>query len=419
MRPVPYDQTLADSQTALAPPQWIARGTTAYWRAAGALVLAGYSTFSLMYCVQPLLPVLAHAFDLSATQSSLALSVTTGLLALSIFAAGAVSEMAGRKALIAASLCAAAALNVLAAFAPSWPLLLVARGLEGLALGGAPAVAMAYLAEEIDPQALGFAMGLYIGGTALGGMSGRVATGLVADLWGWRAALAVIGALGLASALGFVALLPASRNFVRRPGLNAAYHLKAWGGHLGAPRLPWLFMIGFLVMGGFVAVYNYAGFLLTGARYGLSQAAAGAIFLVYLFGVAAASLAGAAADRVGRAAVLAAGVVIFAGGLALTLAHALVALIAGIAVITIGFFVAHGVASGWVGQMAQGAKGHAASLYLLAYYVGSSLLGSAGGWFWTKSGWTGVVGFVAVLLIAALAVSARLASSMRFSRHTK
>jgi len=372
-------------------------------------VLAGYSTFSLMYCVQPLLPVLAREFGLSATQSSLALSVTTALLALSIFVAGAVSEMVGRKTLIAASLCSAAALNVLAAFAPSWPLLLLARGLEGIALGGAPAVAMAYLAEEIEPQALGFAMGLYIGGTALGGMTGRVLTGLAADLGGWRTALAVIGALGLASAVGFAALLPGSKNFVRRPGLNAAYHLNAWGGHLSARGLPWLFAIGFLVMGGFVAVYNYAGFLLTGPSFGLSQAAAGAIFLVYLFGMVASSLAGAAGDRFGRAPVLAVGLLIFAAGLGLTLAPALLALIAGIALVTIGFFVAHGIATGWVGQMANGAKGHAASLYLLAYYLGSSVLGSAGGWFWTKDGWGGVVGFVAVLLIAALVVAGRLA----------
>ncbi len=412
-----YDQTLADSPTAAEPhsppSRWIERGTASYWRAACALVLAGYSTFSLMYCVQPLLPVLARDFDLSATQSSLALSVTTGLLALSIFAAGAVSEMAGRKALMAASLCSAAGLNVLAALAPTWPLLLLARGLEGVALGGAPAVAMAYLAEEIEPQSLGFAMGLYIGGTALGGMTGRVLTGVAADLGGWRTALATIGALGLASAFGFVALLPASRNFVRRPGLNAAYHLSAWSGHLSAKSLPWLFAIGFLAMGGFVAVYNYAGFLLTGPIYGLSQAAAGAIFLVYLFGMVASSVAGAAGDRFGRAPVLAAGLVIFAVGLALTLAHGLFALVAGIAIVTIGFFVAHGVASGWVGRMAKGAKGHAASLYLLAYYLGSSLLGSAGGWFWTKDGWGGVVGFVAVLLIAALAVAGRLAKGER------
>jgi YNFM family putative membrane transporter len=107
--------------------------------------------------------------------------------------------------------------------------------------------------------------------------------------------------------------------------------------------------------------------------------------------------------------VLAAGLVIFAAGLALTLVHALFALIVGIALVTVGFFVAHGVASGWVGQLAKGAKGHAASLYLLAYYLGSSLLGSAGGWFWTKNGWGGVAGFVAALLIAALAVAAHLA----------
>jgi YNFM family putative membrane transporter len=403
----------ADSPTAaepLPPPSpYIQRGTASYWRAAGALVLAGYSTFSLMYCVQPLLPLLARDFDLSPTQSSLALSVTTGLLALSIFAAGAVSEMAGRKALMAASLCSAAILNVLAALAPTWPLMLLARGLEGIALGGAPAVAMAYLAEEIEPRSLGFAMGLYIGGTALGGMTGRVLTGIAADLGGWRTALAMIGALGLASASGFAALLPPSRNFVRRPGLNAAYHLRAWGGHLSAKGLPWLFAIGFLAMGGFVAVYNYAGFLLTGPTYGLSQAEAGGIFLVYLFGMVASSLAGAAGDRFGRAPVLAAGLMIFAAGLALTLAHSLVALISGIALATIGFFVAHGIASGWVGRMATGAKGHAASLYLLAYYLGSSLLGSAGGWFWTQAGWGGVVGFVAVLLVAALAVAGRLA----------
>jgi YNFM family putative membrane transporter len=374
-------------------------------------VLAGYSTFSLMYCVQPLLPVLARAFHLNATQSSLALSVTTGLLALSIFAAGAVSEMAGRKVLMAASLCSAAVLNVLAAFAPTWPLLLLARGLEGIALGGAPAVAMAYLAEEVEPQSLGFAMGLYIGGTALGGMTGRVLTGIAADVGGWRVALAVIGALGLLSALGFAALLPASRNFVRRPGLNGAYHLRAWGGHLSATGLPWLFAIGFLVMGGFVVVYNYVGFLLTGPTYGLSQAAAGLIFLVYLLGMVASSVAGAAGDRLGRAPVLAAGILMFAAGLALTLAPALFALIAGIALVTIGFFVAHGVASGWVGRMADGAKGHAASLYLLAYYLGSSLLGSAGGWFWTRAGWGGVVGFVTALLLAALAVAVRLAQA--------
>jgi MFS transporter, YNFM family, putative membrane transport protein len=395
--------------------RYISRRDPAYRRASVALVLAGFSTFSLLYCVQPLLPILARDFHVGAAQSSLALSLSTGLLALSILAAGAVSESAGRKALMTISLCLAAGLNLLASVAPSWPLLLIARGLEGAALGGAPAVAMTWLSEEIDPRDLGFAMGLYVAGTALGGMTGRVLTGVVADLGGWRWALAAIGGLGLVSAAGFALLLPPSRNFTRRAGLPAGHHLRAWSGHLAHPGLPWVFALGFLAMGGFVTVYNYAGFRLTAAPYSLSQTGAGLIFLVYLFGMAGSSAAGGLADRLGRAPVLISGLGVFAAGLALTLLHPLAAVIGGVALVTVGFFVVHAVASGWVGRLATQAKGHAAALYLLAYYAGSSLLGSAGGWFWTGAGWNGVVGFVAALLILALLAALRLRQAIKAS----
>ena len=153
--------------------------------------------------MQPLLPVLARTFRLGAAQSSLALSLSTGLLAVSIALAGIVSASLGRKSLMTVSLCLAAVFNLTAAVAPSWPLLLAARGLEGITLGGAPAIAMTFLSEEVHPQGLGFAMGLYVAGTAFGGMAGRVLTGVAADLGGWRVALGVIGAVGLASAAGF------------------------------------------------------------------------------------------------------------------------------------------------------------------------------------------------------------------------
>jgi MFS transporter, YNFM family, putative membrane transport protein len=396
-----------------APGAHIRRRDPAYLRASIALVLAGFATFSLIYCVQPLLPVLAGSFHVGAAQSSLALSLTTGLLAISILLGGAVSEAVGRKPLMAVSLCAAAALNLLASVAPTWPLLLAARALEGVALGGVPAVAMTWLSEEIEPTDLGFAMGLYVAGTALGGMGGRVVTGAVADLGGWRLALAAIGALGLLSAAGFTLLLPASRHFHPRRDLTAADHLRAWGEHLRHAGLPWVFATGFLVMGGFVTVYNYAGFRLTAPPYGLSQTQAGLIFLVYMFGMAGSSLAGAMADRLGRAPVLIGGLGVFALGLGLTLLQPLVAVIAGVALVTVGFFVAHAVASGWVGRLASRAKGHAASLYLLAYYAGSSLLGSAGGWFWTAAGWGGVAAYVAAILVIALLVALKLARAAR------
>jgi YNFM family putative membrane transporter len=400
MTPDPADTT--------APTAWTERGSQAFRRSSLALFLAGFSTFSLLYCVQPLLPILAGAFRVGAAESSLSLSLSTGFLAVSIFLAGAASETVGRKVLMTVSLCSAAVFNVAAGLAPSWQTLLAARALEGIALGGAPAVAMAYVAEEIHPDGLGYAMGLYIGGTAFGGMAGRVVTGIAADLGGWRTAMVVIGGLGLASAAGFAVLLPPSRNFVRKRGATAGYHLRAWGGHLRHPGLPWLFTIGFLVMGGFVTLYNYSGFRLTEAPYSLSQTQAGLIFLVYLLGMVASSSAGGLADRLGRAPVMIGGLALFALGLVLTLFAPLPAIVVGIGLVTAGFFTAHAVASGWVGRMAGGAKGHAASLYLLAYYLGSSLMGSAGGWFWAQARWPGVAAFVAVLLALALVAALRL-----------
>jgi YNFM family putative membrane transporter len=381
------------------------RGTPAYRRIAVALFLAGFSTFSLLYCVQPLLPEFAAEFHIGPAASSLALSLTTGCLALAIFCAGALSEGAGRRGLMFVSMMLGAVLNLVAAFAPNWSMLLVARALEGLVLGGVPAVAMAYLAEEIDPRSLGFAMGLYVGGTAFGGMIGRVGMSLLTDLYSWRTAMAAIGVIDLLAALGFLLLLPPSRRFVRKRGVDLGHHLAAWRGHLLHRGLPLLFVTAFLVMGVFVAIYNYAGFRLVAAPYALSQTQIGLIFTAYLFGMVASPAAGSLADRFGRAPVLMAGVLTAACGVALTLAASLPVIIAGIVLLTIGFFMTHSVASGWVGRMGSAARGHASSLYLLAYYLGSSVLGSVSGWFWEHGGWPAIVGFSVGLLALTLAVA--------------
>lgn len=390
---------------------WVQAGSPAYRRISLALFMAGFATFSLLYCVQPVLPELAAHFGLGAAGSSLALSVSTGCLAVAIFVAGALSEGRDKRRLMFASMALAAVCNVLAAVAPTWGALLVARALEGILLGGVPAVAMAYLADEIHPRGLGFSMGLYIGGTAFGGMAGRVGMSALADQFGWRAAMATIGALGLLSAIGFVRLLPKTSGAVpsgTRQSQSLRLHLDAWRAHLQTPGLPLLFLSGFALMGVFVSLFNYAGFRLALPPYGLSQTQIGLIFCVYLFGILASPTAGALADRLGRAPVLVGGVALMAAGVVLTLVAPLLWVIVGIAVLTFGFFVAHSVASGWVGQLARQSKGHASSLYLLAYYLGSSVLGSAGGWFWEHGRWPALVGFSLVLLAGALAMALRL-----------
>lgn len=382
---------------------YIERGTPAFWRASLALLFAGYATFSLLYCVQPLLPAFSETFGVSPAQSSLALSFSTAALAIAIFVAGFVSEGWSRRGMMTASLCASSLLTLAAACVPHWHELLVLRTLEGIALGGVPAVAMAWLAEEMHPEGLGLSMGLYVGGTAIGGMAGRVITGVVTDLLGWRAAVATIGVLGLASMFAFRSLLPPSRHFAPRRGLGFAHHRAALARTFARPGLPVLFAMGFVLMGSFVTLYNYIGYRLIAPPYRMSQAEIGAIFLVYLTGVVASPWSGRMADMFGRGRVLIGALLTMLLGVALTLCTPIAAIAAGIACLTIGFFAGHSVASGWVGRLAREAKGQAAALYLLAYYLGSSVMGSAGGHFWTSMGWGGVAGLVIALLVAGLA----------------
>ena len=386
---------MADSDTR------IRHGTPEFRRIALALFAAGFATFALLYCVQPLMPVFADTFHVSAAASSLPLSLATGLLAPAMMIAGAVSEGHGRRKIMIISLAASASLMLVAAAAPHWNILLIARALEGIAFAGMPAVSLAYLSEEVHPTSLGLAVGLMIGGNGLGGMAGRIATALVADVFGWRWALGGIGVLGLIATVIFWRILPPSRHFHPRP-LRAGALLRTFGEHLRNPSLVPLFAQGFLLMGTFVTSYNYVTYHLLGPPYQLSHAAVGSIFVVYLLGIFASAWIGALAHRAGRARMLALMIVLMLTGVALMMLPLVASIIAGVAVLTFGFFGAHSVASTWVGLRAPHAKAQAAALYLFFYYVGSSVAGSIGGLFWDRWGWTGVISFLVAMISAAL-----------------
>ena len=237
---------------------------------------------------------------------------------------GPLSERIGRTRLIHLSLTLSALVGLACAAAPGWPALLVLRLVQGVTLAGLPAVATAYLREELHASTHARAAGLYIGGTALGGMAGRLVTGGVADALGWRWALAAVAAVGLACAAVVAALLPASRNFVARP--TAATTRRA----LTDPALLILYAIGACAMGAFVSVYNAIGFRLTGPAFDLGAGAAGAVFLVYPLGTLSSALAGRLADRYGRRAVMPFGSALTAIGLLLTLPDHLPYVIAGL-----------------------------------------------------------------------------------------
>ncbi len=396
----------------------ILKGSKDYWRANLALFFAGFVTFSTIYMFQPLFPNLVEEFGISPTGASLSLSFATFSLALTLPLSGSLSDVLGRRGMMAVAVVLAALFAVVSAYPLPYPLLLTIRLVQGIILAGVPAVAMAYLNDEIDPRAIGSAMGLYIAGNAFGGMAGRILTVIFADLWNWRIAIAGIGLLSLLLAIMFVVLLPRSQNFERRSA-NLFSLSGSLMGHLRNPGLLKLYFLAFLFMGCFVTLYNYVTFRLLRPEYGLSQTHVALIFLAYALGGFSSGVAGKLMDRHGRIPLLFSCLAIMLVGLLLTALSQLVLIIFGIIVITVGFFGVHAVASSWVGVMAGQARAQASSLYLLFYYLGSSVSGTGGGFFFSTWGWPGVVWLGSGLIATAVILVMRLMVTQRQQRSSR
>ena len=382
-------------------------GTAQFRRTNLALFLAGFSTFALLYGVQPLMPVFAEEFHVSPATSSLTISLTTGAVAIMMLFAGALADAIGRKRIMGASMLLSSLLAIAAGFVTDFNQLLALRLVMGIAMSGVPSIAMAYLGEEIDPRSVGLAMGLFIGGSGFGGMVGRVVTGALTDYASWRVALIAIGVSSLIATAAFWRSLPESRHFTPRK-FHPRRLVTGLGEQFAVTGLPWLFAMAFLLMGSFVTLYNYVGFRLMAPPYNLSQTVTGSLFTVYLIGIWASAWIGGLADRFGRRRMLWITVLILLTGIEFTRADSLPMIVLGIATVTFGFFGGHSIASSWISRRAGPSKAQASSLYLFFYYSGSALVGSYGGVVWAAGGWTGVANLLTLLQGAALLIALRL-----------
>ncbi|MCM3568648.1 MFS transporter [Neobacillus mesonae] len=387
--------------------EYVQRGTSTFKKVNLALFAGGFSTFAILWGTQPLLPDIAKEFHLSPAVSSLSLSSATIALSVGLLIAGSLSEVFGRKSVMTFALFASAILSILTAFTPNFHLLLAGRVLQGITLAGLPAVAMAYLGEEIEPKSLGMAMGLYISGNSVGGMAGRIISGIITDYFGWHMALLGIGLISLISSLAFLWMLPKSKHF-QPQNFNIKHLTGSLFSQFKEPGLFYLFVIAFLLMGSFVSLYNYIGFQLLKPPYSLSQTLVGFIFIVYIVGTFSSTWMGMLSDQHGKRKVLQLSLMILLVGACITLNTNLWFKILGIAIFTYGFFAAHSIASGWVGKIATHDKAQASSLYLFFYYAGSSIGGTVSGTFYSQYGWYGVVSMIVVLAIISIVVSIRL-----------
>jgi len=382
-------------------PPRIQLGSSAFWRTTLGMVAGGWATFAALYCVQPLMPLFTQEFGLTPAQSSLSLAASTAALALAMLVSSLVSDVVGRRTTMALSLAVSSLLTLALVIVPGWYSLLFLRVLAGLALSGFPAIAIAYLADEMDRRALGVAVGFTIAGNSLGGMGGRLIISVLLDFTHWRIAVGVIGVICLICSAILWWTLPREQYFKKIiPSWRGA--VEAYTGHLRDPALLMLFAEGFLLLGSLVTLFNYIGFRLLKPPFELSQTLVGFVFLIYSLGTVSSAIMGPIGNKIGRRTALWASIVIMQIGLLATLANTLLWVVLGMSLFTLGFFAAHSVASSWVGLRAEHFRAQASTLYMCAYYAGSSVAGVVGGYFWASAAWPGVVGLISIMGLSAL-----------------
>lgn len=367
-----------------------------------ALLMAALALFALLYAPQPVLPQLAVAFSVTPAVATLLVSAGTLGLAVAALPLGALSEAVGRRRTMVVSLVTAEVLGLALPWVHDFPVLVGIRFVEGAAVAGVAAAAVAYLAEESGGEHMGATLGLYVAGTTIGGMSGRLLGGIVGDRVGWAGGEFAVAVLAGVCTILFVVLIPAELRQVRQ----ALRWSPLFSGLRTALRDPVLYapyIVAFLGMGSFVTIYNVLGFRLTAPPLLVPPWLAALAFLAYGAGTVTSATAGRLADRHGRTVVLLASMAITVAGLLLMLAGVPWLIITGLVVFTGGFFASHSVANGWVGSRAPSAsRGQAAGLYQFAYYAGSSVGGLLGGAAYTAWGWPGMT----VLLLCWLALAA-------------
>lgn len=395
-----------DSGTPEQSDSWVghSHGSKEYRRLLAGLFFAGVATFAQLYSPQAALPLIAADLNIGAADAALIISTATIGLAIGVIPWSVVADRIGRVRAMSIAVTGATVFGLLVPFANSFPLLLTGRFFEGAMVGGVPAIAIAYLSEEINPQHAARAAGTYVAGTSIGGLLGRLVAGPIAELGSWRIGIFVVAVLCAVAAALFIALVPKPQGFVPRDSRGPrTKHLliRRLAVNLRSARLLAMYAQGMLLMGGFVALYNYLGFRLSAPPFNLPQTLISLLFIAYLAGTWSAAQAGVLAARYGRRPVLLIAIGAMAVGVLLTLSPVLVVVLTGLLVATAGFFAGHAVASGWTGAEAVIGRAQASSLYNLFYYAGSSLFGWLGGVFFVSWGWTGTAGMIVGLALVA------------------
>lgn len=269
--------------------------------------------------ILPLLPF--YAQELNATPVRIGILFSSYSLAQLLFAPllGRLSDRIGRRPVLLATIAGSAAAHLLFALAGSFPLLLLARTLSGVAAANY-GIAQAYLADITPPEGRSRAMGVVGAAFGLGFVIGPAVGGLLSHFFGHQAVPLSAAVLSLVNFALAALWLPESLTADLRGrarggnwlGFDALRHLGKNAPLLRLMLLFFLVMFCFSIMEATLALYCQARFGFDAARTSWLFAFVGILLVVVQGG-----LLGRLIRRFGERRLILAGIALMAAGLAL------------------------------------------------------------------------------------------------------
>ena len=360
------------------------------------LAIALFATiisFSTLYIPQPMLPLLAEEFGVSAGQSGLLMTVAMLPLAFAPILYGYVLQAIPARLMLIIALSLLAIDQLCFFFVDEFWQLLLLRLIQGMLLPAIFTALMTYCASMVPQALVRRAMGFYIGATILGGFIGRLAGGVFASSFDWRTAFVVMGLMQILPLLLLMRVdSDADINFSR---LDAGSISRVFRNR----NYRYMFIALSSVFFVFSGILNIIPFRLQDIDPDVTPFLISMLYLGYLVGAPVSFFSDSITkwlkdDRIG----LMLGLAVHGFGLVMLLFVAYQGLLVMMFFLAAGFFLIHALLSGLANHLAEEHKGVINGVYVSVYYLSGALGSWLPGYLYEGLGWDVMIAIFLLIL---------------------
>ncbi|WIB77471.1 MFS transporter [Curtobacterium sp. MCPF17_002] len=365
--------------------------------------IAGGAAVGNLYWSQPLLDDIAASLDTSTAVAGLLVTLTQVGYALGILLVVPLGDVLDRRRLVPVVLVASAVALLGAAVAPTFTTLLVALALVGLTtVAGQLLIPLA--GDLAVPAERGRVVGTIASGVLTGILVSRTVSGIVADVFGWRAIYVIAAVAALVFAVLLRRAIPelGRRDRVPYPTLILSV-FRAVAAHRSVQVT---LVISATVFAVFTMFWTALTFLLSAEPFGYSTTAIGLVGLAGLAGAVAAQRVGRLHDRglsvpvTGAALVLVLVSLVIAG----IGARSIVVVLVAVVLLDVGVQGANVLNQTRLFAIDPAARSRLNTAFVTGNFIGGAIGSAIASVLWNAGGWTAVTVGAAILMGFAVTV---------------